>query len=317
MVNFTVAIPTYNGAQRLPKLLERLRSQIGIAGLIWEVIVVDNNSTDQTAEVVQAYQANWPHSSLRYAFEKQQGAAFARQQAMRLAQSNWVGFLDDDVLPDPDWVATAYAFSQAYPQAGAYGGQIHGSFEVPPPENFHRIQSFLAIRERGNQVRRYEPERLILPPSAAWVVNRKTWLEVVPQRPKLGGRAKGSMMQGDDYEPLLYMHRAGWEIWYNPAMQAYHQIPQRRLERDYLISLSHGCGLCVCHLRMIAPKSWQKPMIFLKITLGALKRLVQHWLQHRMQLKTDLVSACEQAFLMGSFTSSFYFLRSAFWALLH
>ena len=66
-VDFTVAIPTYNGEKRLPEVLERLRNSCQHAlrqaqrqPYRWEVIVVDNNSTDNTAKVVRSYQANWP-----------------------------------------------------------------------------------------------------------------------------------------------------------------------------------------------------------------------------------------------------------------
>ncbi len=78
-VDFTVAIPTYNGQSRLPELLERLRNQLYTEDFSWEIIVVDNNSNDNTAKVVQSYQENWscPYP-LKYCFEPQQGAAYAR-----------------------------------------------------------------------------------------------------------------------------------------------------------------------------------------------------------------------------------------------
>jgi glycosyltransferase involved in cell wall biosynthesis len=59
-LSITVAIPTYNGAQRLPQILDRLRSQITTTELRWEILVIDNNSQDNTAEVIQQYQAKWP-----------------------------------------------------------------------------------------------------------------------------------------------------------------------------------------------------------------------------------------------------------------
>ena len=158
MLDFTVAIPTYNGSRRLPQLLERLRSQTHTEHFSWAIVVVDNNSTDDTQAVVRWAQANWGQDSptLHYVFEKSQGAAFARIKAMEHAQSEWVGFLDDDVIPADDWVAQAYAFAKEHPDAGAYGGQIHGNFEIEPPANFARIQSFLAIRERGPVPHRYD-----------------------------------------------------------------------------------------------------------------------------------------------------------------
>ena len=312
MVDFTLAIPTFNGAQRLPQLIEQLRSQTGLEDLSWSILIVDNNSTDETAAIAQRYAANatGQNPAIQYAFEKRQGAAYARVKAMEVAAGDWVGFLDDDVVPAPDWVAKAIAFAKAHPDAGAFGGQIHGDFEVAPPDTSNRIKSFLALRERGSKPHRYDPDNLSLPPSAAWVVSAQAWHENVSDTPLLSGRANGSMMQGDDYEPLLRMHQAGWEIWYAPDMHVAHQIPKSRLERGYLKSLSWGCGLCICPLRMINTKRWQRPFVWVKLTLSNLRRVVMHWLKYRHHIKTDLVAACEMDFYLGSFASPFYYLRT-------
>lgn len=311
MIDFTVAIPTCNGAQRLPKLLKKLRSQTGTEHFSWAIIVVDNNSTDNTKDMVQAVQARWGAGpALHYVFEPNQGAAFARLRAMETANSDWVGFLDDDVMPADDWVAQAYDFAQQRPNVGVYGGQIHGDFEIQPPANFARIQSFLAIRERGSQPHRYNPTYLSLPPSAAWVVRKQAWLQSVSGQPKLRGRTQGSMVQGDDYEPLLHIHRNHWEIWYNPDMHVFHQIPKSRLAPAYLMALSRGCGLCICQLRMINTPLWQKPFLFIKLLLSNLRRVVLHWLKYQPVMATDVVAACEMAFFVGSFVSPFYYLKT-------
>ncbi|BDI17360.1 hypothetical protein ANSO36C_31620 [Nostoc cf. commune SO-36] len=86
-LDITVAIPTYNGESRLPELLERLQNQVNTENLSWEIIVIDNNSTDKTAKVVQTYQNNWrcPYP-LKYCFEAQQGAAYARKTAVAEAK---------------------------------------------------------------------------------------------------------------------------------------------------------------------------------------------------------------------------------------
>jgi len=96
-LDFTVAIPTYNGESRLPELLERLRNQICTPYLTWEIIVIDNNSTDNTPKVVQAYQENWQCAyPLKYCLETKQGAAYARKRAVEEAKGQLIGFLDDD-----------------------------------------------------------------------------------------------------------------------------------------------------------------------------------------------------------------------------
>nr|MCL1475563.1 glycosyl transferase [Argonema antarcticum A004/B2] len=185
------------------------------------------------------------------------------------------------------------------------------NFEVEPPENFKRIQSFLAIRERGKKPHLYDPEHLNLPPAAAVVVRKQAWCENVPKRPILSGRVGGQMLGGEDYEPLLYMHKVGWEIWYNPAMHTYHQIPYWRLERDYLISLSRACGLCICHLRMINAKKGQKPIVMTRIFLSNLRRAVRHLRQYRDRVTTDIVAACEMEFFLSCLASPLYFIKTS------
>ncbi|NWF58002.1 MAG: glycosyltransferase family 2 protein [Fischerella sp.] len=313
-LDFTLAIPTYNGGKLLPRLLEKLCSQTGVEDLKWEIIIVDNNSTDNTAAVIRHYQSNWQiNCQLRYFLETKQGAAFARLRAVSEAKGELIGFLDDDNLPASDWIAQAVAFAKEYPYAGAFGGQIHGDFEIQPPENFARIQSFLAIRERGDKPNLYDPINLSLPPAAAIVIRRKIWRDRVPSRPFLTGKVPGKMVQGDDYEPLLYIHKAGWEIWYNPAMHTYHQIPHWRLKNYYLLSLARGCGLCICHLRLINAQNWQKPIIFLRIILGNLRRLLQHIIKYRRQLRNDAIALVEMEFYLSSMLSPFYFLKTLIW----
>jgi glycosyltransferase involved in cell wall biosynthesis len=312
-IAFTIAIPTYNGASRLPQLLDCLRSQIRTEAFPWEIIVIDNNSQDQTAEVIRQYQAHWPAAyPLHYYFEPQQGLAFARQRAIDEANGTWVGFLDDDNLPAPDWVSEAYLFAESHSQAGAFGGQIHGKFETPPPENFHRIQSFLAIRERGSTPHLYQPENLSLPPGAGLVVHKQAWVETVPRRLQLIGRVNGSTLAGEDFETLLYLHQGGWQIWYAPTLHSYHQISENRLQQAALISLIRGCGLCICHLRLLNARPQEKPLEIARILLGNLRRIVRHLLQYRGLVKTDPVAACELEFFLSSFLSPFYYLRSQF-----
>jgi glycosyltransferase involved in cell wall biosynthesis len=309
-VDFTVAIPTYNGASRLPKLLDKLLQQTGLDQISWEIIVIDNNSTDDTAQVVVNYQTNdFFDTPIRYYFEAQQGLAFARQRAIQEAQGTFVGFLDDDNLPTPDWIAAAYAFGQAHPRAGAYSGQIHGEFEVEPPQDFEKIQAFLAIRKHGNQPHLFEPEKLRLPPGAGLVVRQRAWCESIPTHPVLIGRVGTTKVAGDDYEVLLYMHKAGWEIWYNPQMHIYHCIPHQRLEREYLLSLARGTGLATCRLRMINAKPEEKPIIFVRTILGNLRRIIRHFIQYRGTLKTNFVAAFEMEFFWGSLISPFYFWK--------
>jgi len=313
MVDFTVAIPTYNGAQRLSGLLEKLRSQTQVEGLCWEVIVVDNNSSDHTAEVVQQYQQNWLEGvELRYCFEPEQGLAFARQRAVTEAQGKFVGFLDDDNRPAPEWLAAAHHFGKNHPQVGAYGSRILGEFEVHPPENFERIAPLLALTDRGSEPRYYEPQKKLLPPGAGLVVRRQAWLKQVPARLVLIGRVGGQMLASEEFEALLYIQNAGWQIWYNPEMVVYHCIPRQRLERAYLMGLCRGIGLSRYHTRMLSVAAWQKPLALVVYMLNDLRKIVRHLIKYRTSIKSDLVAACELELYLSCLKSPFFFWRSVF-----
>ncbi|HEY9638792.1 MAG TPA: hormogonium polysaccharide biosynthesis glycosyltransferase HpsE [Coleofasciculaceae cyanobacterium] len=317
VVDLTVAIPTYNGQKRLPEVLERLRTScqttIYPQNFSWEVIVVDNNSTDDTAKVVQAYQANWSKDyPLRYCFEPKQGAAFARKRAFEEARGTLVGFLDDDNIPAPDWIAAAYRFAQEHPEAGAYASQIHGVFEVTPPENFHRLAPFLAITQRGSKPLRYEPQKRVLPPSAGLVVRKQVWLDTVPSQLVLTGRTPNSMVTSEDLEMLSHIQANGWEIWYNPAMQIDHKIPYWRLERDYLIPFFRGIGLSRHVTRMLSVKPWQRPLATLAYMINDLRKITFHLLKHGRNVRSDLIAACEMELFVSSLVSPFYLWRHGY-----
>jgi glycosyltransferase involved in cell wall biosynthesis len=308
--SITIAICTYNGAQRLPQVLDCLRAQVRIESISWEVIVTDNNSTDDTAAVVERYrQACWQQNTpLKYVFESRQGLAFARQRAVREASGTWIAFLDDDNLPAEDWVATAYNFGKSHPKAGAYSGQIRGKFDSTPPVLSSLVASMLALQNDGDRQCQFKPDIMKLPPGAGLVVRRQAWQESKPDRPFLVGRVRGAMLSGEDFEMLLHMHRRGWEIWYEPQMQMEHHIPQTRLELTYLRGLARGCGLVMCHLWMIRAATWQKPWVFMKTLLGNLRWTIVLGLKYHSQLETDVVAAAELEFFRSATASSFFYL---------
>jgi glycosyltransferase involved in cell wall biosynthesis len=311
VINFTVAICTYNGANRLPNVLDRLLTQTDTERIQWEILVVDNNSTDQTKRVVQQYQEQHQETGLkqrqlRYYFEAEQGLAIARQRAVKEARGELIGFLDDDNLPTPTWVASAYNFGQSHPHAGAYGSQIKGEFETPPPDGFKRISALLALTDRGPHVLQYDPQKKVLPPGAGLVVQRRAWLENVPERCFLQGRFCEPYLPGEDLEALLYIQRGRWEIWYNPDMQITHQIPHWRLEKDYLVDLCRGIGLSRYHTRMLSVPAWQRPLVFPLYVLNDLRKLGLHLYRYRTDVKRDLVAACEFELIVGSLLSPSY-----------
>jgi glycosyltransferase involved in cell wall biosynthesis len=306
-LDISVCICTYNGESRLPEVLECLLWQMNIGQLAWEVIVIDNNSSDGTAAVVEQFRQKWPrHVPLRYGFEPRQGASYARQRAIELARSPLVGFLDDDNNPAPLWVFAAYWFGHQHPQAGVYGSRIQGIFEVIPPPHFERIGSLLALTERGAAPLLYAPDRKVLPPGAGLVVRRQAWLEGVPTTLSLAERV-GMRVTGEDLEIVLYIQRRGWDVWYNPAMRVQHRIPGQRLQRGYLLKLCQSIGLSRHRTRMLSLPRWQRPLVSPLYMMNDCRKMAHHVLKHRLSTFSDTVSVCELTLYWYSFLSLFYF----------
>lgn len=308
MTDFSVVVCTYNGEHRLPPLLDRLRSQLTPKNLTWEILIVDNNSHDQTAQCVRTYQNQWPaRSILRYTFVPRQGLAYARRCAMQTVTSELVGFLDDDTLPAIDWVTQAYGFGQRYPQVGAYGSALEGHYESAPPEGFERIASCLAIIQRGDKPFQYPTKQGVLPAGAGMVIRRQAWQLCIPPEPALTGVCGKSLQaKGEDVETLSYIRQGGWPIWHNPQMQLTHIIPAARLRPAYLLNLFQCIGVSRYPLRCVRYPSWQRPWMLLIHGLNDLRKLITHILHSKQLYPTDIVTACERTLLVHSLLSPIY-----------
>lgn len=318
MVYFTVAIPCYNGEKNLPRLFQYLLLcdrhislyPINVPNFIWEIIVVDNDSSDGTASIIHAQQSQWSAGcQLRYCFEPRRGAAFARQKAVEEARGELIGFLDDDNLPKSDWIVQAVSFAHLHPKVGAFGSQIHGLFEKQPEFDIKKLACFLAIIERGDRAFCYQPYKKILPPSAGLVVRREAWLESVPPCLVLNYKGREEGLASEDIEALIHIQQAGWEVWYNPAMVIEHYMPSWRLEKDYLLSVMRCIGLSRDRLRMMRLKGWQKSLFFPVYWLNDLGKLLLHQLKYGNQVREDIVLACERELLRSTLMSRFFLRR--------
>lgn len=312
-IDLTIAIPTYNGSQRLPAVLDRLKAQVDTNSLAWEVIVADNNSKDDTAAIVRQYQQQWCQDNpLRYAFVGEQGAAFARQRAVEIARGSIVAFLDDDNVPEADWVTNVHGFALAHPEAGAFGSQIHGDFESPLPKELKSLSCFLAVIERGSQPRLYDPQKKMLPPGAGLAVRRSVWLKHVPKRLFLNHKGKKAGLASEDLEAVLHIQKAGWEIWYNPSMVVHHRIPSARLQGAYMRSLLRCVGLSRFYIRMLGIKDWQRPLMIPAYIANDMRRLALHYVKEGWNSnELSVASSCHREYLRSSAISPFFLVKEA------
>lgn len=304
-LDLSIVIPTLDGAERLPALLDALASQTGTDALAWEVIAVDNGSADGTAEVVRARQrAASAGAPLRYEHEPRRGAAFARQAGVERARGEWVAFLDDDNLPAPDWIAQAARAIRAHPEATGFTGRMRPRFAAPPPLGFERLWHLYALFDRGDAPRRLRTERFELPPSAGFVVRRRDWLVHVPRSLRF------TYSPGEDLEAMQHLHTAGCEIWYTPALRLEHCLAPERLRPEPLLRHARRAGDRLAPVFVVGAPAWRWPDILLRFVGGRLVELALHLARRRTRAFTDLVTRCETAFLVHAALSPLEFWRS-------
>ena len=117
----SVVVPTLNRAGSLMPLIQALRDQVA-AGVTFEVLIVDNGSTDQTAAIIARAAQLDPR--IRYVHEARRGASYARNSGIARSAAPVVAFVDDDVIPAPDWVAAVKRSFDDHPDVDCIGGRV-------------------------------------------------------------------------------------------------------------------------------------------------------------------------------------------------
>jgi glycosyltransferase involved in cell wall biosynthesis len=237
-VAIDVVICTYNRAVSLDGVLSGLSRQRPLADVTWSVLVVDNASTDSTAEVVDAQRSRQLLPGLRRVQENEQGLTPARRRGVRETHAPWIAFVDDDNLLEPGWLnAIAHAI-RLHPAAGAIGGRVVLDWEQPPPAFFKRFGYCFAEQEPGEAA--CELSSLV---GAGMVVSRKAlvecgWLE----RPLLADRVGKRLVSGGDVEIAQRIRAAGYPLWFTPKAVLRHRIPRDRIRWRYLLRVNYGLG---------------------------------------------------------------------------
>lgn len=121
-VDLSIVVATCNRSESLRELLEALLRSDYPGGLSWDIWIVDNNSTDETAALVASYSEREPR--IHYVFEGAQGKSHALNHGVRQAAGNIIAFTDDDCVPDPHWVENIGTAFAADSKLGLIGGRV-------------------------------------------------------------------------------------------------------------------------------------------------------------------------------------------------
>ena len=157
-IRVTVAICTWNRAELLELALERMARLVVPPDTWWELVVVNNNSTDNTDKVLERFERRLP---LRRVFEPMPGLSNARNTALREAKGDYVLWTDDDVLVSEGWLGGFVESVRANPSASLYGGPIDAAFLVEPDA---KLLAGFPILARGfcgldEKLHRFQPHK--------------------------------------------------------------------------------------------------------------------------------------------------------------
>jgi len=237
MTRVSVVIPTFNRAAMLRDLLETLCVQ-DVPFDAFEVVVVDDGSTDATASVVEDFGGRLP---LRSVHQENAGLNAARNTGAEASTGEILAFLDDDVLLPPDFVREVGAAWTRFPSAAAVAGRVLLRFESPPPAWLHeRFHSYLSAFDRGP-----EPGPLpepCFPVGANAIVTRAAWKRVGGFASDLDRRG-ASLISSGDKEFFLRLRQAGAEIVWWPDAWVFHRVHPERLSRRWFRRRAYAQGL--------------------------------------------------------------------------
>jgi glycosyltransferase involved in cell wall biosynthesis len=254
-VDATVLIPTYNRADLLDETLGSLR-QLRVPGRRWNVLVVDNNSTDATPNLVRRHARDFP-VRLHYLHESRQGRSNALNAGIASADGDIIAMTDDDVRVDEGWLeAACAALTGGDPSVGYAGGPVAPIWESEPPDWLDLTRGDLwgtiAIQDHGDRPFVYDDARKV-PLGANMAVRRSLFDAIGLFRADLG-RTSGSLLLGQEVPELLMRARAaGIRGLYVPAMRVSHHIPARRLDRGYFRRWWFGKGVSRSALERTRP----------------------------------------------------------------
>jgi glycosyltransferase involved in cell wall biosynthesis len=257
-MKLSVIICTYNGGARLGEVLHCLSMQQRIDHGTWELLIVDNASTDGTSELLPQLAQAFP-ATVRLLNESTPGKAHALRTAFQSASGEYFCIVDDDNLLDPDYLANGVQFLEGHSDAALIAGRTVPKFpdNVSPPADFEdRYAAFLACRDKGEQLIWGET------PAGAGQMGRTFLMRGIYQH--IGTRLEDRIGEGvgccEDLEKGEICKRLGWRTAHVPTLRLQHVMSARRLTPDYIDDLTCAAILTGPWLRLLADRHPQTAM---------------------------------------------------------
>ena len=241
MIRLSLIIATYNRARPLLEALESVVAQDAPLAL-WECVVVNNNSQDDTEARFADFAARHPAFALRMVREPHQGLSHARNCGIAAARGEYLAIIDDDERINPGFVAAYIRFFDTHPDAVAAGGRIIPEYPAGRPAWMSRYVERPVANplDLGDRVRLFPAGRI---PGGGNMALRRTAVERYGGFDPALGRVGGRLIGGEESDLFARLARAGERCWYVPDAVMWHIIPPEKLTDDYLARLAYSVGV--------------------------------------------------------------------------
>jgi glycosyltransferase involved in cell wall biosynthesis len=226
-----VIVCTYNRRELVVDAVQSLVDQ-DLPRSEYEIVVVDNNSSDGTRDAVEARFSGVPN--LRVVQESRQGLSAARNAGVRACRSSIAAFTDDDALAPPDWLRRYLELYGALdPVPAVIGGDVEPVFSVERP---HWLSDFL-LRPLSAGLKWSDEPHYLDPKGTEWLCEVNTAYRVEPLVaaggfPERLGRSGENLVSGEGFVNAVLQH-TGHALYYDPRLVVRHRIPPSRLTRAW------------------------------------------------------------------------------------
>lgn len=240
MKKFSLIVATYNRAESLLRTLESVVLQSADPAL-WECVVVNNNSTDNTAQAFAAFAADHTTFNLRMVDEPKQGLSNARNCGIAAAEGEYIAIIDDDETLELGYIETYIEFFDSFPTALAAGGAVKAVYERSRPRWMsHYTEQMIANPLDLDIVVTLFPASRV-PAGGNMAFRRAAFEKVGLFNPRLGRNGQ-SLIGGEENDLFARLRRAGELLYFVPGAAIYHHIPQSKLTDEYFDRLSYNVG---------------------------------------------------------------------------
>ena len=236
----SVVICSYNRAAYISGALDSLYQQTASKNN-FEVIVVDNNSTDGTEQVVSKWRSENPEGYFHYSTETNQGASYARNTGAKLAKGQWLCFMDDDAIATPSYIENIIKHIQDKPEAIGFGGSIIPKYIPSEPKWMsYYVSSLVGNFEYAPTACAFENGKY--PIESNMIVKKDIYDSIGGFNTALPG-VVGTLRIGGEGKELFYKILAlGHTIYYDPSICVHHVVEVKKLTSEYMYRVASGIG---------------------------------------------------------------------------